>query len=1012
MRTLIFLYILGLNICQAAGQDNSTQVYRVQLKADQSLIEKINKILKPFVKNTSFYVDDLEITTQCENLSSKTKQCNCTHDYMWNDKICESNENCCGKPECTFLTTGEVYQCVSKDLVNIRGSLTLTSNYTDCLREGNNHRLCHDNLLKKMKTEFSTFKGFDTLEITKFRTGSIIADFEMTIVSRIAAKDLISKSEHLTRQLNASLSMETTGVVTLDMPTNPVCYNHTTNLTCRSAEDLGSTPSLTLTRATQQFVITNGTISTINLGRLVSTIQLKSASELWAGQYKCAYTQNSGFISIYHKATAEMDVALLPDIRTFTEPSFPRCKTNKEIMEISASCEVDKSSENYTVRWDVPRQTSEKAGTYTTKVIIECKNEVPEAPSCIFTNRCNQNRRATVQINIIKGDDKFCKAEGEWEDTKANFTAQLKCQNSAGIKQRKCTSDGEWLAEESPCVNSALKSVLESALIADIGLGELDTNAADIFDRLQNVTAQTDVINSVANMNASIAVLQTLSLKLQALNNEISANNFLNSSSHLLDRTLANTWTPETSENITLAEKYLTSVEQLISISNITRNTTKSNVDVHLCDTNNRIHCNNTVFNVSVSLTGASNAITTGFKELDKYLPNSRVNETGDPNSIVVSTIANKSSDIEITIDFQLFTPRPRNVKMYCVSWDNNTRQWSDVGCRWAGSSVAAGSRCICTHLSSFTILMSKEPLEIPFLNEITIAVMSISVISLVISLTIELIVWSDVVKTNTLYLRHTAHVNISICLLVADCCFLAITDPESTADLWCKTSVVLRHFCYLAMFFWMLCLSMILLHQAVFLFHRVSKTYYLRFSLVLGYACPFLIVFVTIFVSDGGVEGSYYSKETCWLLYKGFMKGSIFSFILPIFIIVFVNIFSMAVVIMKLLQHHQSTEASQDKEKTTAKTVIRSVILLSPIFGVTWMFGFAIFLFDLADGPVALAMYYLFTVTNGLQGFFILLTTCVGDKMTRDTLMKRFRKYGQQSMSESTLKGDSTLKK
>uniref|UniRef100_A0A3Q2GNM2 G-protein coupled receptors family 2 profile 2 domain-containing protein n=1 Tax=Cyprinodon variegatus TaxID=28743 RepID=A0A3Q2GNM2_CYPVA len=225
---------------------------------------------------------------------------------------------------------------------------------------------------------------------------------------------------------------------------------------------------------------------------------------------------------------------------------------------------------------------------------------------------------------------------------------------------------------------------------------------------------------------------------------------------------------------------------------------------------------------------------------------------------------------------------------------------------------------------------------------------------------------------THTSYLRHTAHVNISLCLLIADLCFLASSQPKGISDLWCRTSVVLKHFCFLAMFFWMFCLSATLLHRAVFLFHKVSKKNYLRFSLLIGYVCPLLIVFITFLTNNGGAEGMYYSKDSCWLVYAGLFKGSIFTFIIPVGVIVFINIFSMLVVIMKLISHHaeisKKTDISAEEEKAAAKTVLRTVVLLTPIFGVTWIFGFAMLALDLTSGDIAYAVNYIFNLLNGFQ--------------------------------------------
>lgn len=405
-----------------------------------------------------------------------------------------------------------------------------------------------------------------------------------------------------------------------------------------------------------------------------------------------------------------------------------------------------------------------------------------------------------------------------------------------------------------------------------------------------------------------------------------------------------------------------------MKVSNFTSKSAKSNLEVDICfDISN--NCNVSVLNVSINFQGSGSGTlkTAGFKNIQGYLTNcTDMSDKFKPNSIVVSaTTEKKEENIKITIDFDLLEERPRNVEIKCVSRDTNRNLWSGKGCKWGGPNNP--TQCTCEHLSSFAVLMSRFPLDLPWASEITTAGVSVSVASLVLSLLIELIVWSSVVKTNTLYLRHVAHINISLSLLVANCCFLASADPKKLSYIWCSTVVVVKHFCYLSMFFWMLCLSSTLLHQAVFLFHKVSKKQYLRYSLVLGYVCPFLIVFVTFLTNGAGGEGQYYSKDTCWLVYVGLLKGSIYTFIIPVGTIVFFNVFSMVVVIMKLLDHHNA-EKLHEKEKSAAKTVLRTVVLLTPIFGVTWMFGFGVMLIDLTAGVMAFVVNYIFILLNSFQ--------------------------------------------
>ncbi|KAK5603297.1 hypothetical protein CRENBAI_010762 [Crenichthys baileyi] len=610
--------------------------------------------------------------------------------------------------------------------------------------------------------------------------------------------------------------------------------------------------------------------------------------------------------------------------------------------------------------------------------------------------------------------DEYCAREGDWGHTKAGFTAQIKCPKQAGTRTRKCSDtskgEGKWEKEVSGCVEKNLYDVLESAKISDIGLGELSLNAAIVFERFKNVT-KTSTLAGYANINTSVTVLTTMSEKLSNsyLTNQTAIDGFLHSSSHLLNKSLESSWkkTPPENQSSSTAERYMLSVEELIKRADIDK-TRMENLEVFACNVSS--NCSISVFNNTVSLSDAKNVKTAGFKYLENYLS---YDNKSVPNSIVVSTTAENKSAVKISIDFQLTNPRPRNVELHCVFWNDTLGAWSTDGCKWESNHEG---RCVCEHLSSFAILMSKEALEVPGLNYITYVALSVSVLSLISNLVIELIVWSDVVKTSTLYLRHIAHMNISLCLLIADLSFLASSDPKTISDLWCRTSVVLKHFCYLAMFFWMFCLSATLLHQAVFLFHKVSKKNYLRFSMVIGYFCPLLIVVITFLTNDGGAEGKYYSKDTCWLVYGGLLEGTIYTFIIPVGAIVFINVFSMLVVIMKLISHHteiqQKTEISPEKEKAAAKTVMRSVILLTPIFGVTWIFGFAILVLDLTSGPLAYAVHYTFTVANGFQGLFILLTTCFGDRMTREALRKYFNtKAPASSVSESSTTMESKLR-
>ncbi|XP_015825024.3 adhesion G-protein coupled receptor F3 [Nothobranchius furzeri] len=1015
MLVFIFLYTLGINICQATNNDNSTQMYYYTLTVDKSVFEYLLGNLSTY---SSVYEDsviqDLKMTTTCENETV----CSCASGHRWSDAACMSASKCCGEAPCS-LSAASNLMCVSNSTVGITGNITLTNtSYQQCLMDKTLQLFkdCDSRLLREMKSVFSTIRGFDTLKITQYSVGSIIATFAMTIVSGVKSAQLLNSSIVLNTNVNGYMDLVTSGIVHLELPDQPVQYHQSVNISCISQEDLGYNPQWNLKSNGQTYLITNGTVSKVAVQLQQSTISLNKVDELWEGEYTCVYIQQKNSTTIYHKANKTMKICLQPQITVSTQPAFPRCTSNTDVKVVTVICEIPTTNEKYNVTWSQyasPKEniSGSRVQKYTATKVVSCDRASTEPSTlplaqCDFVNTCQQNASKKIAFIMIYTGDKYCAGVDDWGDTMVGYTAVINCQNQAGVRRRYCTGDGKWQDEVSECVNQGLFDVLQSAIISDIGLGALNLNAEDVFSRFQNVT-KTSTLNSFANMNTSVLVLSTMQPKLTSISSGSAIDNFLDSSSNLLNETLVQSWNANSNDSYSLASKFLNSVENLVKKSNTTGLINKLNLQVYTC---NDRRCNNTVFNVSVKIDSSSTVKTIGYKSLDQLLPTS--NDKTQVNSIVVSTTTDTKQDNPIIeMLFDLHKPRPRNVVLQCAFWNNET--WSTRGCMWGGSSNEG--LCTCDHLSAFTILISSDPIKVPMLDQITSVGLGISVVSLIICLVIELIVWSDVVKTNTLYLRHTAHVNIALCLLVANACFLASSNPEGLTDIWCRTSVVLKHFCYLAMFFWMLCLSITLLHQAVFLFHKVSKRNYLRFSLVLGYGFPFIIVFVTFLSYSAGAQGLYYSSDTCWLVYKGLLQGSYYTFVIPVGIIIFVNVFSMVVVIMKLLSaHHQHADASQEREKAAAKTVLRAVILLTPIFGVTWVFGLAVEIFDLTDGPLALAINYLFVILNAFQGLFILLTSYLCDKMTRDALMKFFKKTtpAVSSMSESTTKLETSFRK
>lgn len=1037
----IFLCVLGLCSILASGTDRSTQIYYSVLTIEASAIKNLTEMLKTFqVHDAQMDVTDLEMTTRCETLGERAG-CSCTSGHVWSSVVCDLRPECCDDEtlDCSFPKESPE-MCYPEGRVTIVGSVYLAEEqYYDSLSDPTSERFKKRSadLIKEMKPVYSTLTAFDSIVITRFRSGSVTAYFEVNINREVKSKDLEQKAITLGTLMNASINLNTTGLVKQLVPQNPVRFHSSQNISCYLQDNVSTTSSWELTRLEEVFGVTNGTESTVSTASRRTTLLLNNTSELWAGIFTCTFipVSSSSVVTIRHSASTKLDIALLPQIDIISEPQFPRCKeASTETVAVRVKCEIRNSTETYNVTWNVRRNKTEvqelqlASGTdstvYAADTSVNCLETDDNSAyiACVFTNRRNQTKTASRQIIVIQKGSAFCRAADGWPDTKADYTAVLRCHGSTGDRTRNCTKNAKWEEEVSNCVDKDLFNILEETTNLNKGLGTVDENAHRVFSRLSNATSDAKRISSYSNLNASVSILSNMQ-KLDHKFIESTLEDIVASSSNLLANSSDMAWQPSVQKGgiafnklpfrnvrstTSLAEKYLTTVERLISQIHFTKAASEErlNVEVQACT---REPCANMVFNNSVSVDGpgVGGVKTVGYRNLIDFLPR---HQDMQPNGIIVSATldAVPPPELKVFIDFKLDQKRPRNYKMMCVFWDEDNGEWSSAGCDWGGP--ANEGRCECRHLSSFSILMSKMAEDIPYSTALTLAGLCVSIVSLLVFLGVELLVWNIIVKSNSLCLRHTALINIALCLLVADCCFLVSDFTHHISKSWCKIFVILKHFSFLSMFFWMLCLSVLLLYQVVFIFNLPSKKSYLGIAFAIGYVLPFLIVSISVITYGGGAENYYYTSKGCWLIYGGLLKGSIYTFILPVVIIVFINLFSMLVVIMKILNHPKEM-SSAHKGHSFAKSILRTVILLTPVFGTTWMFGFAVLAVDLAYGDIALVANYIFIVLNTLQGFFILLTTCLGERTTRDALIRRVSSY-KFSSNANTISLDSSTKK
>ncbi|XP_072043177.1 adhesion G-protein coupled receptor D1-like [Amphiura filiformis] len=125
-----------------------------------------------------------------------------------------------------------------------------------------------------------------------------------------------------------------------------------------------------------------------------------------------------------------------------------------------------------------------------------------------------------------------------------------------------------------------------------------------------------------------------------------------------------------------------------------------------------------------------------------------------------------------------------------------------------------------------------------------------------------------------------------------------------------------------------------------------------------------------------------------CFLPIEG---GVIYAFVVPAMFIILIN----TVVLIKTLHIFLDLKTNKDKsEVERIKATLRAMFILTPLLGLTWIFGLLQFTTE-----SAIAFSYLFVICNSSQGVFIFVTQCLMDEEVKKAL-KQILKRGEVNNS------------
>ncbi|KAM9635498.1 LOW QUALITY PROTEIN: adhesion G-protein coupled receptor F3 [Trichechus inunguis] len=618
--------------------------------------------------------------------------------------------------------------------------------------------------------------------------------------------------------------------------------------------------------------------------------------------------------------------------------------------------------------------------------------------------------KVSVSVTIIQNGDTICPKDSlavTWNVTKAGYVAQAPCpMDKIGMTMRSCGLDGVW-GLRSSCTDASILAFLHRARLLRAGQGQPTEEVPQLLEQLPKqavgMSSPSDLLALLDTMTFLAEVVAEARMQL----NHRTLKDLLIGTDKILNLDTNSLWTPAQTQKSSASSALLLAVETLAHslcsqdhpffftsstmqlqsqllgptfpadcrISFSTQPPLWAEISRHSLAT--LVHSRANISITSLVLQKLDYLLSSNY---GRGLRDSLYATPGLVLSISIMADGQAFNQGEVIMDFG-----DRNGAPHCVFWDHDLFQgdggWSDEGCQAQAARANSTTQCVCQHLTAFSILMSRRSVpDSPTLELLSKLSLGASILALLVCLGVYRLVWRVVVRNKVAYFCHAALLNMVLCLLAADTCFLgaSLLPPEPHSPL-CLATAFLCHFLYLAAFFWMLVQALVLAHKLLFVFHQLSKHQVFPLMVVLGYLCPPGFA--------GGALGLYlpwgqYLKEgACWLDEKG---GALYTFMGPVLAIVGMNGLVLAMAVPKLLRPSLS-EGPQVEKHQALLGVIKALLFLTPIFGLTWGLGLAT-LVEVSEVP-----HYIFTILNASQGVYILLFGCLMDKKVQEALLKCF---------------------
>ncbi|XP_073342675.1 adhesion G-protein coupled receptor G2 [Pagrus major] len=350
--------------------------------------------------------------------------------------------------------------------------------------------------------------------------------------------------------------------------------------------------------------------------------------------------------------------------------------------------------------------------------------------------------------------------------------------------------------------------------------------------------------------------------------------------------------------------------------------------------------------------------------------------------SINNSLVSNLKDPVVVTFNHHK-SKQPKD-KVHCMFWDfqKNGGQggWNSRGCDTHSISPNRTS-CLCDHLTHFAVLLDVYRTNSEVDSQILTVISYLGCGISSIFLGITLLTYLAFEKLRRDYPSKIL-INLSASLLGLSMLFLLDSWLSSFSNYGlCIATAATLHYFLLASFTWMGLEAVNMYLALVKVFNIYVPSYILKFCAV-GWGVPLVIVSLVLAI-DKDVYGSITAKEAsvalestdpfCWL------QNDVYFYVTVVAFVLLILLCNISVFVVVLIQIRQMRVNKRSANSRSSLHDLRAVAGLTVLLGLTWALAFFSF------GPAKVAMMYLFSILNSLQGFFVFLFHCLMKENVRN---------------------------